>query len=181
MSGHVRDGEIPRRMVIMGVAGSGKSSIGEALAARLGIIYLDGDNLHPAANIAKMSSGVPLTDDDRWPWLEQVGFRLRDAAQPMAIGCSALKRAYRDFISKAAQAPVLFIYLAGSKEVIASRMHERRGHFMPEALLDSQFATLEEPAADEHVIRVDIAAPLEQVVTSIERGLIAHTPFSDPK
>ncbi|WP_199500065.1 gluconokinase [Methylovirgula sp. 4M-Z18] len=154
-------------MVLMGVAGSGKSSIGEALAARLGIIYLDGDGLHPAANIEKMSHGIPLTDDDRWPWLEQVGLRLRDAERPTAIGCSALKRSYRDFISKTAQAPVLFIYLAGSKQLIASRMHERRGHFMPESLLDSQFATLEEPAVDEHAIRVDIAATVEDIVTSI--------------
>ncbi|TPN89411.1 gluconokinase [Mesorhizobium sp. CU2] len=157
----------PPRMVVMGVTGSGKTTVGEALAEAIGAIFVDGDRLHPEANIAKMSAGIPLDDDDRWPWLAKVGETLRQQPAPVIVGCSALKRAYRDFIAERAGAPVLFIYLAGSRELISSRMHERTGHFMPTSLLDSQFATLEAPAKDENAIAVPIDAPLDRIVADI--------------
>jgi gluconokinase len=149
----------------MGVAGCGKTSVGEALSAATGIPYRDGDDLHPATNVAKMSRGEPLTDDDRWPWLAQVGQALRPA--PLIIGCSALKRRYRDLITAEAHAPVTFIHLAGSRDLIASRMHARKGHFMPPALLDSQFAALEPPAPDENAITVQIGQQVDAIVQDI--------------
>lgn len=155
-------------MVVMGVTGSGKTAVGEALAHAISATYVDGDRLHPQANIAKMSAGIPLDDADRWPWLAKVGETLRQRPPPVIVGCSALKRAYRDFITERAGAPVLFIYLDGSRELISKRMHERTGHFMPTSLLDSQFATLEVPNEDENAIAVAIDAPLDQIVADIE-------------
>lgn len=155
-------------MVVMGVTGSGKTAVGEALAHAISATYVDGDRLHPQANIAKMSAGIPLDDADRWPWLAKVGETLRRQPVPVIVGCSALKRAYRDFITEMAGAPVLFIYLDGSRELISKRMHERTGHFMPTSLLDSQFATLEVPGQDENAIAVAIDAPLDQIVADIE-------------
>jgi gluconokinase len=155
------------RIVIMGVAGCGKSSVGEALARRLRIAYRDGDDLHTAANVAKMRAGVPLTDDDRWPWLDAVAACLRDQA-PVVVGCSALKRAYRDRIRSAGI--VRFVHLAGSRDLIAARMAQRSGHYMPLTLLDSQFATLEPPDADE-AITVSIDQPLDMLVDHILRAL----------
>lgn len=162
-------------MVVMGVTGSGKTTIGEALADAIGATYVDGDRLHPEANIAKMSAGIPLDDADRWPWLAKVGETLRQRAAPVIVGCSALKRAYRDFITERAGAPVLFIYLDGSRELISRRMHERSGHFMPTSLLDSQFATLEVPAKDENSIAVSIDASLEAIVADIRARLEERT------
>ena len=159
--------EVPRRMVLMGVAGCGKSSVGTALATRLGAVYRDGDDLHPAENIAKMSKGVPLEDADRWPWLTRVGEALQAGTESTIIGCSALKRAYRQHIERTAGAPVTFIHLAGTIEVIEKRMQERQGHFMPPALLASQFAALEPPGPDENAISVDIDQPLDSVVDAI--------------
>lgn len=153
------------RVVIMGVAGCGKSSVGEGLAARLGVPYRDGDDLHSAANVEKMRAGVALTDDDRWPWLDTVAVTLRDRA-PIIIGCSALKRVYRDRIRAGAGGPVTFVHLAGSRELIAARMAERKGHYMPLSLLDSQFAALEAPGADEGVT-VDIGPPVSAIVETI--------------
>ncbi|THK33801.1 gluconokinase [Ensifer sp. MPMI2T] len=164
-SPHLSD--IPRRMVLMDVAGCGKSSVGAALATRLGAVYRDGDDLHPAENIAKMSKGIPLEDEDRWPWLTRVGEALAAGSGPRIIGCSALKRAYRQHIERTAGAPVTFIYLAGTVEVIEKRMKERQGHFMPPALLASQFAALEPPEPDENAISVDIDQPLDAVVEAI--------------
>ncbi len=161
------DGALPRRFVIMGVSGCGKSSVGSALAARLGGIYADGDDLHPTANVAKMSAGIPLTDADRWPWLDEVGQYLALAQDTALIGCSALKRIYRDRIRGVVDAPVCFIHLAGTRQTILRRMQARRDHFMPPALLDSQFATLEPPGSDEQAITVDIDQPLDQVVAAI--------------
>ena len=158
-------------MVIMGVAGSGKTTIGEALAHAISATYVDGDQLHPGANIAKMSAGIPLADADRWPWLARVGEILKPGTTPVIVGCSALKRAYRDFITERAGAPVLFIYLDGSRELISRRMHERTGHFMPTKLLDSQFAALEVPGKDENAIAVPIGAPLEAIVADITAKL----------
>ncbi|WP_181703996.1 gluconokinase [Chthonobacter albigriseus] len=156
----------PGRLVLMGVAGSGKSTVGAALSAALRVPYADGDDLHPAENIAKMSRGEPLTDDDRWPWLTLVAEALADGA-PLIIGCSALKRRYRDHIRARAGGPVVFVHLAGSRALIEGRMAVRPGHFMPTSLLDSQFAALEPPAPDEAAFTVDIAAPLPVVVAQI--------------
>ena len=157
------------RNVLMGVAGSGKTSVGVALSLAAGIPYRDGDDLHPAANVAKMSRGEPLTDDDRWPWLAKVGQTLAPA--PLIIGCSALKRCYRDLITAEAHAPVTFIHLSGSRDLIASRMNARKGHFMPPALLDSQFAALEPPGPDENAITVGIDQSLEGIVADIITAL----------
>lgn len=163
--------DVPMRMVLMGVAGSGKSTVGEALVARAGARYFDGDDLHPPANIEKMSRGEPLTDEDRWPWLTRVGEALAKAETPLVIGCSALKRRYRDHIRQTAGGQVVFVHLSGTREVIAGRMGARTGHFMPTSLLDSQFAALEPPQADEQAVTVDIDQPLEGVVDDILREL----------
>jgi gluconokinase len=149
----------------MGVSGCGKSSVGEALSRRLGIPYVDGDDLHPAENVAKMRAGVPLTDADRWPWLDRVAQVLHDRA-PVIVGCSALKRAYRDRIRAGAGGPVTFVHLAGSRDLIAGRMARRRGHYMPLTLLDSQFAALEPPGPDE-AITADIARDLPDLVEAV--------------
>lgn len=150
----------------MGVSSSGKSVVGEALARRLGAPFLDGDGYHPPANKEKMRVGTPLTDDDRWPWLETLAHALRDAADEtgLAVGaCSALKRAYRDFLTEKAGEPVLFVLLHGPKEVIAERIAKRNHEYMPASLLDSQFATLELPEADENVLTLGITDPIEVI------------------
>ena len=151
------------RMVIMGVSGCGKSSVGEGVSARLGIPYSDGDDLHPAENVAKMRAGVPLTDADRWPWLDRIAQVLAEEA-PVIVGCSALKRVYRDRIRAAGK--VTFIHLVGSRDLIAARMAERTGHYMPLSLLDSQFAALEPPGSEE-AIAVSIDQTLAQIVDEI--------------
>ena len=151
----------------MGVAGCGKTTVGERLAEATGFRFIDGDRLHPQANIDKMSAGIPLTDDDRRPWLETVGDTLARADGPMIVGCSALKRSYRDIIRARAGGPVTFVHLAGSRQLIGERMTARTGHFMPPALLDSQFAALEPPAADEEAVTVDIARPLDDTIASL--------------
>lgn len=156
------------RFVIMGVAGCGKSTVGEALAGRGAITYADGDDLHPPENIAKMSSGQPLDDNDRRPWLIRVGQALAEGPDSAAIGCSALKRAYRDLIRDQVPGEVHFLHLAAPKEVIAARMAVRKGHFMPLALLDSQFAALEQLDDDEMGAVVDISHPVDAVVDAAE-------------
>jgi gluconokinase len=158
------------RLVIMGVSGCGKSSVGVGLATELGLIYRDGDDLHPLENVAKMRAGVALNDADRWPWLDRVGWILKTQA-PVIVGCSALKRAYRDRIRAAAGGSVCFVHLAGSKDVIAGRMAQRQGHYMPLSLLDSQFAALEPPGAEEKAISVSIDQPLNAMVAAIMRHL----------
>lgn len=157
------------RIVIMGVAGSGKSSVGEALSARLGVPYRDGDDLHTPVAVEKMRSGTPLTDADRWPWLDRVATVLALEA-PVIVGCSALKRVYRDRIRAGAGGPVCFVYLAGSRELIASRMAGRTGHYMPTTLLDSQFAALEAPGPEE-AVTVDIDQSLPALVEAIQSQL----------
>lgn len=155
------------RVVIMGVAGCGKTSVGQALSAVLGVPYRDGDDLHSLENVAKMRAGVALTDADRWPWLDAVAACLRDTA-PVIVGCSALKRSYRERIRVAGD--VTFVHLTGSRDVIAARMAQRAGHYMPLSLLDSQFAALEVPGVDE-AISVQIDQTLAAMTDQIMRAL----------
>jgi gluconokinase len=151
-------------VVVMGVSGCGKSTVGAALAQAVGVPFADGDELHPAANIAKMASGVPLDDDDRFPWLEAIGEWLAaHDADGGVIGCSALKRKYRDQLRSHAPR-VGFLHLHGSFDVIAARQAARPGHFMPTSLLESQFATLEPLAPDEHGVVVDVDQPVDAIV-----------------
>lgn len=158
------------RIVVMGVSGSGKTSFGQVLAARLGIAYRDGDDLHPPENVRKMGAGIALEDADRWPWLDRVAAALATGA-PLVVGCSALKRTYRDRIRAGAGGPVRFIHLAGSPALIRSRMAARSGHYMPVSLLDSQLAALEPPGADEAALTIHIAASLERMVDTAVRAL----------
>ncbi|MBC7392600.1 MAG: gluconokinase [Variovorax sp.] len=161
----------PVVLVVMGVSGCGKTTVAALLAGRLGWPFEEGDALHPPANIEKMKAGHPLDDNDRAPWLEKVadwvGERL-DAGGSGLITCSALKRSYRDTIDRRGSG-VVFVYLHGSYETIAARLAARHGHFMPTKLLDSQFADLQEPGADEPAIRVDVGpAPSEIADTVIK-------------
>jgi gluconokinase len=159
--------------IVMGVSGSGKTTIAEGLARAQGWILLEGDAFHPPANVAKMHAGTPLTDEDRWPWLRAIAARsdeLREAGQSAVVACSALKRAYRDILIGDRPDTVL-VYLRGSQQLIADRLRARKGHFMPPALLDSQFATLEEPGPDEHPIVVDIGGPADTVIQEAVRQL----------
>ncbi len=159
--------------IVMGVSGSGKTTIAAGLARQEGWILLEGDSFHPPANIAKMKEGHPLTDEDRWPWLRAIAARedeLRAAGQSAVVACSALRRAYRDILIGGRPDTVL-VYLRGSQALIAARMKARKGHFMPPALLDSQFATLEEPGPDEHPVVVDIGGPAEAVIEDAIRQL----------
>lgn len=153
-------------VVVMGVAGCGKSTVGLALAQRLKYLYVEGDELHDPASIEKMSSGQSLTDSDRWPWLQRVGKQLSDNNKAVVISCSALKRAYRDVIRQHAGKPVLFLHLSAPQSVIADRMQLRTGHFMPPELLASQFQTLEPLQADEAGAEIDITQSLEDSIAS---------------
>jgi gluconokinase len=164
---------MPCALVVMGVSGSGKSTIGEKLAQRLGWSYEDGDRFHPASNVAKMSAGQPLTDEDRWPWLQAIANeidRVCEAGEHAVIACSALKRPYRDILVHGRH-DVRIIYLQGTQALIASRLALRKGHFMPPGLLASQFGTLEPPDAGENPVTVSIDAPIETIVDDIVRQL----------
>ncbi|GGE84288.1 gluconokinase [Mycetocola zhadangensis] len=155
------------QIVVMGVSGSGKSTIGALIAGALGVPFVDGDALHPQSNIEKMAGGKPLNDDDRWPWLTVVGQTLSEAGATgtgMVIACSALRRAYRQAILDSAPG-VRFVHLDGTRDVLSSRIEGRSGHFMPPSLLDSQFATLEPLAADEPGMVIDIDQPVADIVS----------------
>jgi gluconokinase len=157
----------------MGVSGCGKTTIAQVLAARLHWAFEEGDALHPQANVDKMAAGHPLDDADRAPWLAKVADWVDDrldAGECGVITCSALKRAYRDLIARRGHG-VEFVYLHGSRALSASRLIARHGHFMPPSLLDSQFATLEEPTADEPAIRVEIGASPETIAAHISDAL----------
>jgi gluconokinase len=165
--------EMPCALIVMGVSGSGKSTIGDKLAERLGWKYEDGDGFHPPSNVAKMRAGQPLTDEDRWPWLQAIANeidRVCAAGQHVVIACSALKRAYRDMLVHGRK-DVRIIFLKGSQELIASRLARRRGHFMPPGLLASQFATLEPPDQSENPLTVSIDAPADKIVDDIIRQI----------
>lgn len=163
-------------LIVMGVSGCGKTTLGAALAQQLGWPFAEGDAFHPPANIAKMSAGVPLTDEDRWPWLQAIAAWIgqrRAAGQHGVVACSALRRAYRDVL-RGGQADTGLIYLKGDAALIAARQQARPGHFMPASLMQSQFDTLEEPGADEQPITVSVAdnpeAILRRVLSAIGGG-----------
>ncbi len=159
----------PCALIVMGVSGAGKSTVGEALAARLGWRYEDGDAFHPESNVAKMRAGHPLTDEDRWPWLRAIADeidRVCKAGGHVIIACSALRRTYRDVLLHGRN-DVRLVFLDGSEPLIGDRLSQRKGHFMPPGLLASQFATLEPPATDEHAVRVSIDAPVETIVNDV--------------
>ncbi|MFT4151107.1 MAG: gluconokinase [Paracoccaceae bacterium] len=157
------------RIVVMGVSGAGKSTLGAALAQALHGRFVDADDLHPPANRAKMAAGVPLNDQDRAPWLDRVARELAAGPFPVVVACSALKRSYRDRLRAAG--PLVFVHPAGGRAVLAARLAERQGHFMPPALLDSQLVTLEPPGGDERAITVPVqigtAAQVAQVLAAL--------------
>jgi gluconokinase len=172
----------PPVLVLMGVSGCGKSTVAALLAGRLGWDFEEGDNLHPAANVAKMAAGHPLDDDDRWPWLMEVAVWIQqhqDDGTPGIITCSALKQSYRDVLRFDR---VEFVYLAGTKEEIAQRLAARHGHFMPRALLDSQFAILEPPTPDENALTVSISASssvlAEEIIERLDLTSFGPAPIS---
>ncbi|QRE72779.1 gluconokinase [Methylobacterium aquaticum] len=163
----------PAVIVVMGVSGSGKSTVASLLAGRLGWEFEDGDDFHPPANVEKMQAGHPLTDEDRWPWLAAIAAwidRLRAEGRHGVVTCSALKRAYREILV-GDRPDVRLVYLKGDRDLIGRRMAARHGHFMPTSLLDSQFRTLEEPASDENPLVVSIGATPQAIVAEIGGAL----------
>lgn len=164
------------QVVVMGVSGTGKSTVGIALAERLGWEFVEGDDLHPAANVAKMESGEPLTDEDRAPWLELIRQRADEQAakgESSVLTCSALKRAYRDAL-RAGGAPIFFVHLDGDEETLSPRMARRERHFMPVGLLRSQLDTLEPLEPDEDGVAVDIAGTAAEVVADAQKAVSAR-------
>ena len=160
--------------VVMGVSGCGKSSVASMLASRTNGLFLDADDFHPAANKAKMAAGIPLTDDDRCPWLDVLNRELKAQAangRTVFLACSALRQVYRDRLSSG-MPQLRFVYLKGSKELIFQRMTSRENHFMPPALLDSQFAVLEEPA---DALIAPIEAPLTEIVDTVLAAIGTNT------
>lgn len=170
-------------IIVMGVSGAGKSTVASRLAQRLNRPLVEGDSLHPPQNIAKMSHGIALADEDRLPWLKAIAQRIdeaRQAHQPIIVTCSALKRSYRSTLT-ANHDDVGFVYLKGKKDLIAGRLNRRTDHFMPPQLLDSQFAALQEPAADEPAITIAIdASPDDIVKTIVEKLNLERRPSSRP-
>ena len=158
-------------VVVMGVAGCGKTTIAEAIRDRRGFVYAEREDFHPQASVDKMRAGIPLTDEDRWPWLRTINQWMRGRAakgESTIVSCSTLKRAYRDVLRK--DVPVFFVHMVGSEEVIGERMSRRKGHYMPPSLLPSQFADLEPLENDEPGITVSIEGGIDEM---IERALAA--------
>ncbi len=167
----------PCALVVMGVSGSGKSTIAEALAKKMNWRYEDGDAFHPKTNVEKMKAGQPLDDDDRRPWLQAIADeidRASTAGERLVVACSALKRAYRNILVHGRD-DVVIVYLDGSRELIADRLQKRKGHFMPAGLLDSQFDTLEPPGADEHPLTVSIKGNVDEIVDDIAAKLVERS------
>jgi gluconokinase len=168
--------EEPRRplhLVVIGVAGSGKTTVAQELARRLGCPFADADDFHPPANVAKMSAGFPLTDDDRWPWLHAIAAWIRARAatgETAVVTCSALKRAYREVL-RAASPSTRFVHLTGPRELLEQRIANRRGHFMAASMLDSQLAILEPLAPDEPGVTVDVTPPPAEIAAEALRQL----------
>jgi carbohydrate kinase (thermoresistant glucokinase family) len=172
----------PAAIIVMGVSGSGKSTIGALLAERLGWPFADADGFHPTANVKKMASGQPLTDADRWPWLDAIAAHIgtsRTAGQPVVVACSALRRAYRDRL-RAGHRDLVFLHLAGAPALIAERQAARQGHFMPPSLMASQFATLEDPSAEADAVTVSVSAFPHEVVAAAIHQLSAFGVVASP-
>ncbi|MCA3285964.1 MAG: gluconokinase [Roseomonas sp.] len=164
-------------IIIMGISGAGKSTIGALLAERLGWPFADADGFHPPANVAKMAAGTPLTDADRWPWLDAIAAHIgaaRGTGQPVVVACSALRRAYRERL-RAGHGDLIFLHLAGAPEVIAARQAARQGHFMPPSLMASQFATLEDTGDEPDAVAVSVADTPQSVV---DAAMVALGPFT---
>ncbi|TBF54743.1 gluconokinase [Rhizobium leguminosarum] len=164
----------PHAIIVMGVSGCGKSSVGEKLTEALHLAFVEGDALHPAANVEKMSKGIPLTDEDRMPWLDRIGEDIKaslEKSEGIIVSCSALKRLYRDRLRAAAGGKLFFVYLEGSRALLMKRMGERKGHFMPASLLDSQLATLEVPTGEPGVVTVDIDDTIDGIAATALKGL----------
>lgn len=168
------------RVIVMGVAGSGKSTVGELLAERLGCDYADADEFHNPANVAKMAAGTPLTDEDRWPWLDAIADWLRQhEEQGCVVTCSALRRVYRDRLREGAP-DARFLHLAGSPELMAERVGGRPHHFMPVELVRSQFETLEPPTDDEGAVTLDASETPEEIVEGFLAG-VGHDDREEPR
>jgi gluconokinase len=166
----------PCALIIMGVSGSGKTTVAEKLAERLHWTFEDGDRFHPKSNVEKMSAGHPLTDEDRWPWLNAIADEIERVCRVhghVVIACSALKRTYREVLLRGRD-DVRIVFLNGTQKLIADRLASRKGHFMPPGLLDSQFSTLEPPGADENPVDVSIDAPVDAIVEDIVSKLEAR-------
>jgi gluconokinase len=153
-------------VLLMGVSGSGKTTIGALLAGRLGWTYAEADDFHPPENVAKMHAGIPLNDDDRRPWLEATAEWMKEQTEPGVVTSSALKRKYRDIL-RSGRPDLRLVYLEGSRDLIGRRLAARHGHFFPKELLNSQFADLEPPSPDENALVVSVDAPVEQIVQEI--------------
>jgi gluconokinase len=163
----------PAAIIVMGVSGSGKSTIGALLAERLGWPFADADGFHPPENVAKMAAGTPLTDADRWPWLDAIAAHIgaaRQAGRPVVVACSALRRAYRDRL-RAGHGDLIFLHLSGAPEVIAARQAARQGHFMPPSLMASQFATLEDTGDEADAVALSVADTPQAVVDAAMAAL----------
>jgi gluconokinase len=154
-------------IIVMGVSGCGKTTAGEALARHLRVPYIEGDALHPASNVSKMASGMPLNDEDRWPWLEKIGAALKAHPGGAVVTCSSLKHIYRERLRETSGGGLQFVFLKCSKEVLEERMRARKGHFMPPSLLASQLATLEDPGGEAGVVTVNGDAEHEAIMAEI--------------
>jgi gluconokinase len=165
MSGHV--------IVLMGVTSVGKTTVGRILAERLSARFAEGDGYHPPENVAKMQSGTPLDDRDRWPWLEQIALDMKGwlkAGDTAIVTCSALKRSYRDVLRRAGSG-VRFVHLKGDPDLLRRRMEARKGHYMPPSLLPSQLAILESPDGEQDIVEIDVTGPPEMVATQVQLAL----------
>jgi gluconokinase len=168
-------------VVVMGVSGSGKTTVGEAIAKLRGVDFIDGDDLHSVEARAKMTAGIPLTDEDRAPWLDRIGHALADVAvypEGVVVACSALRRAYRDRLRGIVGPSLRFLFLKGDKALMRSRVAERKGHYMPASLIDSQFAALESPEAESDVVTLAADADLSRVLSGTIENL--SRALSDP-
>jgi len=157
-----------RVIVLMGSTGCGKTTIGTELARQMDAVFIEGDDHHSAENKAKMNAGIALNDEDRWPWLQQLGEEIARREGPVVVSCSALRKVYREHIARNAKEPVLFVYLHGSKDLLASRLRARHDHFMNVDLLDSQLETLEAPDNSEFSFTVDIDQTVQAIVEDIK-------------
>lgn len=161
-------------IVFMGVCGSGKTTVGEALARQLKCRFLEGDSFHPPENVAKMSAGTPLDDDDRWPWLDRLGKEMvkeSEHTQPVIAACSALKRSYRDRLRRYTGEDTLFVHLHGKRDLLEQRLLGRADHYMPASLLDSQLAILEPPSGEERTLPLDVEKPLSDLIDKIKETI----------